>query len=127
MDYARARHYLLNKPEAYEDFPFGPDTAVYKVKGKMFASLSSRKMARRESATTNMNLKCDPNEAFMLRDIFDAVIPGYHMNKRLWNTIIFDHSIPPTEIERMIDNSYALVIAKLPKQMRMTLSWAGPG
>ena len=68
-----------------------------------------------------MNLKCDPDEALILRDIFDAVKPGYHMNKRLWNTITLDGDVPVGEIERMIDRSYALVVGKLRKDHRQAL------
>ena len=68
-----------------------------------------------------LNLKCDPDEAVMLRDIFDAVIPGYHMNKRLWNTIILDNSIPNGEVERMIDNSFELVVSKMTKKEQQSI------
>jgi len=68
-----------------------------------------------------MNLKCDPDEASALRDIFAAVIPGYHMNKRLWNTIILDGSIPQGEIERMIDNSFMLVVNKMTKKDQQSI------
>ena len=121
MDYQQARTYLLNKPKAREDFPFGPDTAVFKIKGKMFATLMQKKDANTDHKITQMNLKCDPEEAIMLRDVFDAVIPGYHMNKRWWNTVILDSSIPEGEIQRMIDNSYALVVKGLPKKERLPL------
>ncbi|MEH6446164.1 MAG: MmcQ/YjbR family DNA-binding protein [Oceanospirillaceae bacterium] len=120
MDYQQARSYLLSKPDAREDFPFGPEVTVFKIKGKMFATLSATK-GLDEVATTNMNLKCDPQEALMLRDIFSAVIAGYHMNKRLWNTVILDSSIPQGEIARMIDNSYALVVKGLTKKLRAPL------
>jgi predicted DNA-binding protein (MmcQ/YjbR family) len=115
MDYVTARKYFLGKPEAGEDFPFYPDVAVFKVKGKMFATLSS------EDGLARCNLKCDPDEAVMLRDIFDAVKPGYHMNKRHWNTVLLDGSIPAGELERMIDNSYALVVKKLTRVQRQAL------
>ena len=115
MNYDDAREYLLGKPEAVEDFPFGPDVAVMKIAGKMFATLvSGRDHAR-------MNLKCDPHEALMLRDIFESVRPGYHMNKRHWNTVVLDGSIPPGEIQRMIDNSYALVVKGLRRAVRQGL------
>ena len=115
MDYESAKAYLLSKPAAVEDYPFGPDVLVPKVKGKMFATLSFNK------DIAHMNLKCDPNHAFELRDLFDAVIPGYHMNKKHWNTVILDGSIPVGEIERMIDHSYGLVVKKLKKVERETL------
>ena len=115
MDYDAARAYLLQLPEAWEDFPFGPDVAVIKVKEKMFATLAV------EDNLARMNLKCDPNEALMLRDIFSAVKPGYHMNKRHWNTVYLDDSIPRGEVERMIDNSWDLVVAGLPASPRRAL------
>lgn len=115
MNYAQARDFLLQRPEAYEDFPFGPDVAVMKVLEKMFATLGT------EDGVARINLKCDPNEAQILRDIFAAVEPGYHMNKRHWNTVILDGSIPRGEIERMIENSYALVVAGLPATRRKAL------
>jgi predicted DNA-binding protein (MmcQ/YjbR family) len=115
MDYHDTRQYLLGRPESFEDFPFGPDVAVFKIATKMFATLVQAEGIAR------MNLKCDPHEAAILRDIFSAVIPGYHMNKRHWNTVILDGSIPRSEIERMIDNSYALVVRSLPSATRRAL------
>jgi predicted DNA-binding protein (MmcQ/YjbR family) len=115
MDYQQARNYLLSRPEAWEDFPFGAETAVIKIKNKMFATLSLNK------GVAATNLKCDPDEALMLRDIFDAVKPGYHMNKRHWNTVILDGSVPTGEIERMMDRSYGLVVKGLKKVEREAL------
>lgn len=115
MNYDAARNYLLGLPEAWEDYPFGPGVAVLKVQNKMFATLGT------EDGVARMNLKCEPNEALMLRDIFEAVMPGYHMNKRHWNTVLLNGSIPRGEIERMIDNSYALVVQGLPSRQRKAL------
>ena len=112
MDFDAARTYFLSRPEAVEDFPFGPDVYVYKILGKMFATLGT------EDGLARMNLKCDPEEALALRDIFEAVLPGYHMNKAHWNTVLLDGSIPRGEIERMIDRSYGLVVRKLRKKTR---------
>ena len=112
MDVDTARQYLLGKPEAMEDYPFGPDVAVMKVRDKMFATLGQ------EGGEGRMNLKCDPDQAVALRDIFTAVLPGYHMNKKHWNTIKLDGSIPEGEIQRMIDHSFALVVGGLPKKVR---------
>ena len=112
MDVDTARLYLLGKPEAMEDYPFGPDVAVMKVRDKMFATLGQ------EGGEGRMNLKCDPDQALALRDIFAAVLPGYHMNKKHWNTIKLDGSIPEGEIQRMIDHSFALVVGGLPKKVR---------
>lgn len=109
--------YLLNKPETIEDFPFGDDVSVFKVKGKMFATLAWGQ----DKTHFWMNLKCDPNEALALRDIFSAVIPGYHMNKQHWNTVILDGSIPQGEIERMIDNSFMLVVNKMTKKAQQSI------
>ena len=115
MNYASAKAYLLSQPEAVEDYPFGPEAAVFKVRGKMFALLMDT------GGTVRMNLKCDPDEALALRDIFPAVTPGYHMNKKHWNTVELDGSIPNGEIERMIDNSWLLVVNGMPKARRPLL------
>ena len=106
------KQYLLAKPEAVEEYPFGPDVMVIKVQQKVFALCMVRKGQRM------VNLKCDPEEAQQLRDIFSAVIGGYHMNKRHWNSVLLDGSLPPGEIERMIDNSYNLVVKGLKKADR---------
>jgi predicted DNA-binding protein (MmcQ/YjbR family) len=115
LNYEQTRQYLLGKPEAFEDFPFGPQVAVIKIGAKMFATLV------KNEGGTNMNLKCDPHEALILRDIFSAVKPGYHMNKRHWNTVLLDGSIPRGEIERMVDNSYALVVLGMRNADRQAL------
>ncbi|WP_237060071.1 MmcQ/YjbR family DNA-binding protein [Microbulbifer sediminum] len=115
MEYASARDYLLSRPEAREDFPFGPEVAVFRVRGKMFATLSI------EGGVGRTNLKCDPDEAQALRDIFTGVLPGYHMNKKHWNTVRLDGSVPDYEIERMMDRSYGLVVRGLKKAERTAL------
>ena len=127
MNNEQAQQYLLSKVETTLDYPFGEEVKVFKVKNKMFATLALGKIAK--SARTNddaktyywMNLKCDPDEAVMLRDIFPAVIAGYHMNKSLLNTVIHDGSIPQGEIERMIDNSYMLVVKKMAKKDQQSI------
>lgn len=120
MDYKTTRDYLLSRPEAEEDFPFTPDVAVFKVCGKMYATLSMDK-ADDGSPAPHMNLKCDPQEAQMLRDIFTAVKAGYHMNKRHWNTVILDGSVPAGEVQRMIDRSYGLVLKGMTRKQRLPL------
>jgi predicted DNA-binding protein (MmcQ/YjbR family) len=115
VNYQQARAYLLGKPEAWEDFPFRLQVAVMKIGEKMFATLSG------DEQSTSMNLKCDPHEALILRDIFPAIRPGYHMNKRHWNTVDLDGSVPAGELQRMIDNSYRLVIKGMPRQQRQAL------
>lgn len=126
MNNLEAKHYLLDKTEAVEYFPFGPDVSVFKVKHKMFATLSlgngtEKGTDGRMAGHYCINLKCDRDEAASLRDIFSAVIPGYHMNKAQWNTVILDGSIPQGEIERMIDNSYMLVVSKMTKADQASL------
>ena len=115
MKYQQAKRYLLNKPEAIEDYPFGPEVAVFRIKSKMFATLTET------SDGAAMNLKCDPDEALALRDIFEGVIPGYHMNKKHWNTVLLNDTVPVSEIERMIDRSYGLVVKSLKKMERTAL------
>ena len=126
MNYDEARDFFLKRPEAEEDYPFGPGVAVYKISGKMFATLSDRSRsgagANAEGDTpAQMNLKCDPDEAHALRDMYAAVVPGYHMNKKHWNTVILDGSIPQGQIELMIERSYALVVKGLKKATRQAL------
>ena len=103
--------YILAKSRAQKDFPFGEDVAVYKVLGKMFALMGEK----------GLNLKCDPNEALIWRSMYDAVIPAYHMNKEHWNTVVLDGSVPNDLIEKMIDDSYALVVKKMKKSDRERL------
>lgn len=123
-----AREYLLSKPEAEEDYPFGPEVMVFKVKGKMFALLSFAG-GKNPDKRAQMNLKCDPLEATQLRDVFDDVIAGYHMNKKHWNTLYLTDGekisdIPEGEVERQIDNSYGLVLSGMTKAMRRSLEVA---
>ena len=123
MDHLKVREYLLSKPEAWEDFPFYPDVAVMKVKNKMFATLApaNSKEIEEHGNGYRMNLKCDPEEAIQLRDVFESVLAGYHMNKKHWNTIILNGEVPMGELERMIDNSYALVLKSMTKAERRSL------
>lgn len=119
MKYKPCQKYLLSKFDTLEDYPFGPDVAVYKVKGKMFATLSHK--SNSDPKVAGMNLKCDPEIAAALRDTFASVLPGYHMNKQHWNTVLLDGSVPVQEIKRMIDMSYVLVVNKLTKVFRTQL------
>jgi predicted DNA-binding protein (MmcQ/YjbR family) len=115
-------HYLLAKPVASLYYPFGDDIKVFKVKNKMFATIAHGSRAKSANVDDEakhyfwMNIKCEPSEAEMLRDIFPAIIAGYHMNKKNWNNVILDGSIPQGELERMIDNSYKLVVSKMTKK-----------
>ncbi|HEY8961948.1 MAG TPA: MmcQ/YjbR family DNA-binding protein [Luteolibacter sp.] len=98
--------HCLSKPGAEETTPFGPDTLVYKVGGKIFALTSPDEFPPR------VNLKCDPERAMELRDRHEAITPGYHMNKRHWNTLVLDGSLPDVLIRDLIDHSYQLVSKK---------------
>ena len=112
MNFATLRSYLLSKPAAVEEFPFDDETLVFKVGDKMFALLGIN------ADPLRINLKCDPDKAQILRDIYPAMLPGYHMNKRHWNTLVLDGSIAVTDIFSMIDDSYALVVQGLPRAKR---------
>jgi predicted DNA-binding protein (MmcQ/YjbR family) len=109
MDLAEFREYCLSKPSATEGTPFGPDVLVFKVASKVFA------LAALDEVPPTVNLKCDPELALDLRDRYDQVRPGYHMNKKHWNTVEIDSGIPDLEVRKMIDHSYELVIKRLPK------------
>jgi len=115
MDFKQLQTYLLSKPGVIEERPFGPDTLVYKVMGKMYALVGE------DTSPLRLNLKCDPDEALALRDMYTAVTPGYHMNKKHWNSVYLDGSLPEAEIRRMVDNSYNLVVQGLKKAEREAL------
>jgi predicted DNA-binding protein (MmcQ/YjbR family) len=115
MNIETFREYCLSKPSATEDTPFGPDNIVFKVDGKMFA------LAALDEVPSAVNLKCDPDLALELRDCYAQVRPGYHMNKKHWNTVELDGVIPEKEIRKMVDHSYDLVVRSLPKARREKL------
>jgi len=115
MTFRSLRDYCLSKPGATEDFPFGEETLVFRVMGKIFA------LTGVESLPLSVNLKCDPEWAVELRDRWPAVQPGYHMNKAHWNTVELDGSIPADEVREMIDHSYERVVAGLKKADRQRL------
>ena len=115
MNIEAFRDYCLGKPAATEDTPFGPDHIVFKVDGKMFA------LAALDEVPPAVNLKCDPDLALELRDRYAQVRPGYHMNKKHWNTVELDGVIPGKEIRKMVDHSYDLVVQSLPKSRREKL------
>jgi predicted DNA-binding protein (MmcQ/YjbR family) len=115
MDFNTVQAYLMNKKGTTEERPFGPDALVYKVMGKMFALIGEG------SDPLRISLKCDPDEALALRDMYTAVAPGYHLNKRHWNTVTADGTLPEAEFWRMIDHSYDLVVQKLTRKDRTHL------
>jgi predicted DNA-binding protein (MmcQ/YjbR family) len=118
MDAARLRSHLLSFAGAEETFPFGPATSVFKVGGKMFA------LSQLNAESLRVSLKCEPALAEELRAMHEAVIPGYHLNKRHWNTVILDGSLPDKTIHEMIEDSYDLVVSKLPQALRDALGWS---
>jgi predicted DNA-binding protein (MmcQ/YjbR family) len=109
------RSYCLSKKGSTESLPFGPETLVFKVMNKMFALMPME-------PPFSINLKCNPELAIELRDKFDAITPGYHMNKAHWNTIMIDGSIPDKDIYVYIDNSYSLIVSSLNKKEQERLS-----
>ncbi|MGZ4386411.1 MAG: MmcQ/YjbR family DNA-binding protein [Gaiellaceae bacterium] len=115
MDGDELRALCLRLEGAAEDFPFGPETSVFKVGGKIFAlsALSARPLS--------VSLKCEPELAVELRASYAAVRPGYHLNKRHWNTITLDGSLPDETLRDLIEDSYALVAEGLPRARRAEL------
>ena len=109
MDLTQFREYCLGKACATEGMPFGPDVLVFKIGDKMFA------LAALDEMSTIVNLKCDPDLALELRDRYEQVKPGYHMNKRHWNSVEIEGGLPDAALRKMIDHSYDLVAKKLPK------------
>jgi predicted DNA-binding protein (MmcQ/YjbR family) len=112
MDVECFREYCLSKPAATESTPFGADVLVFKVIQKIFALLAL------DEVPATANLKCNPDRALELRDLYEQVRPGYHMNKKHWNTVEIESGIPDPEVRRMIDHSYELVVKSLPAKQR---------
>ena len=115
------RDHLLSFTGADETFPFGPNTSVFKVGGKMFA------LSQLRADSLRVSLKCEPRLAEALREARAAVIPGYHLNKRHWNTVIVDGSLPEQMVKDMIEDSYDLVVSGLPASRRRALGWQTDG
>jgi predicted DNA-binding protein (MmcQ/YjbR family) len=119
MNPAELRDHCLSFAGAEETFPFGPKTSVFKVGGKMFA------LSQLGADSLRVSLKCEPELAEALRESHAAVIPGYHLNKRHWNTAIIDGSLSEQMIKDMIEDSYELVVSNLPPANRRALDWQG--
>lgn len=120
MNIEELRNYCLNKKVATEDNPFGEDTIVFKVMGKMFALTSLNKW---EAGDHSINLKCDPERISELRAEYESIQPGYHMNKRHWNTVDIDNGeLSPKLIKELIDHSYDLVVKGLTKKQQENLA-----
>jgi predicted DNA-binding protein (MmcQ/YjbR family) len=103
MDHKTVEEYILSMPNARLDYPFGEGVAVYKVHDKMFALVSENKMP------INLSLKCDPQLSEVLREKYETVMPGYHLNKKHWNTLILSGQLPWEEVQALIRHSYELV------------------
>ena len=119
VDAQELKRTCLGFPGAIEDFPFTPGVSVFKVAGKMFA------LSQLGAESLRVSVKCEPELAVALRAANAAVIPGYHLNKRHWNTVIIDGSLPDDTIRDMVEDSYDLVVSALPAARRRALGWDG--
>jgi predicted DNA-binding protein (MmcQ/YjbR family) len=112
------RKLCLGFPGAYEDFPFGPGHSVFKVEGKLFA------ISDLQASPLKVSVKCEPELAEQLRGSYpDAVAPGYHLNKRHWNTVLCDGPLPDEMLRDMVEDSYDLIVAAMPRAVRQRLGW----
>lgn len=103
MDHKTVEDYILSMPNAVLEYPFGEGVAVYKAGDKMFALISEGK------EPVNLSLKCDPELSKVLREKYESVMPGYHLNKKHWNTLILTGQLPWAEVQALINHSYQLV------------------
>jgi predicted DNA-binding protein (MmcQ/YjbR family) len=115
MDIEQLRSYCLAKPGVEETLPFGPDVLVFKVMGKLFL------LCPLDTEGLQFNVKCDPDLAVELREQYSCVLPGYHMNKKHWNTVMVDGSIPVKKLKEWVDHSYTLVANSLPAKLKQAL------
>lgn len=118
MNIEEIRDYCLSKHAVEETMPFGPDTIVFKVLGKAFLLMGF------DNDPVSFNVKCDPEKAIQLREQYSCVKPGYHMNKKHWNTITVDLSVSDTLLKQWIDHSYELVVSGLPKKLKENHAFA---
>ncbi|MBC7568188.1 MAG: MmcQ/YjbR family DNA-binding protein [Spirosoma sp.] len=116
MNIETLREYCIARPGATESFPFDEVTLVFKVGNKIFALMDT------ESRPSTLALKCDPERAVQLREEYTTVVPGYHLNKKHWNTITVDGSVRSSELQAWIDHSYQLVRKSLPRAVRDSLT-----
>lgn len=119
MNIEEIYQFCMDKPGVTEDFPFDKSILVFKVCGKMFALCGLDKW---ESGNKSINLKCDPQRALELRNSYSNIRPGWHMNKKHWNTVVLNsHQITPSFLKELIDHSYAMVVQGLPKKVQEQL------
>jgi predicted DNA-binding protein (MmcQ/YjbR family) len=121
MTPAELKKVCLGMPGAREEFPFDEANSVFKVAGKIFA------LSRLDGRPLRVSLKCDPDFAVRLRADHPAIIPGYHLNKRHWNTVVLDGSLPDRFVRELIEDSYDLVVAALPRREQEKLRWVALG
>jgi predicted DNA-binding protein (MmcQ/YjbR family) len=117
MDSEELRDHCLSFLGSSETFPFGPSTSAFKVADKIFA------LSRLGASPLQVSLKCDPTLAEELRRTHAAVIPGYHLDKRHWNTVLIDGSLPDPFLRDMVEDSYDLVVSSLSRARRRALGW----
>ena len=115
MNIETLQQHCLSKKGVTEETPFGPDNLVYKVGGKMFL------LASLDAIPLRFNVKCDPEEAIQLRDTYSSVLPGYHMSKKHWNTIVADGTVSDKLLQQWIDASYNLVLDSLSKKLKQEI------
>jgi len=120
MDATELRGWCLRQTGAIEDFPFGPEHSVFKVAGKMFA------LSALDRTPLEVSVKCEPDLAVALRNSYPAIRPGYHLNKRHWNTITLDGTLPDQLVRDLIEDSYDLVVSARPRRVREELGWPPP-
>jgi predicted DNA-binding protein (MmcQ/YjbR family) len=119
MSPAALRKLCLSFPGAYEDFPFGEVSSVFKVEKKLFA------ISALDASPLVVSVKCEPELAEQLRGSYPGlVVPGYHLNKRHWNTVLCDGSLPDAMVRDMVEDSYDLIVAAMPRAVRERLGWA---
>ena len=118
MNIQQLYEYCLSKKGVTEHFPFDNDTLVFKVGGKMFCLTSLKKW---EEGEPSLNLKCNPEQALLLRAQFEAIQPGYHMSKVHWNTVYLNQDVPDKKIAHLINHSFELVFASLPKKIKQEI------
>ena len=117
MDATELRRWCLQHAGAIEDFPFGPEHSVFKVASKIFA------LSALDRAPLEVSVKCEPELAAQLRHTYPAIRPGYHLNKRHWNTMTLDGSLPDQLVRDLIEDSYDLIVSALPRRLRQSLGW----
>jgi predicted DNA-binding protein (MmcQ/YjbR family) len=117
VDALALRRWCLAQTGSVEEFPFGPATSVFKVGGKVFA------ISALDRVPLEVSVKCEPELAVELRGTYPAIRPGYHLNKRHWNTVTLDGTLPDRLVRDLIEDSYDLVVSALPKRTRTRLGW----